>query len=79
LRWLLVPAQKSSPNEWKRWWLVCLGGQAVFALLVFTMRGRWNPQAAKRDFDEHERLVTEELAKLHGETPSVGVPTPAQL
>jgi len=43
------------------------------------MRGRWNPQAAKRDFDEHERLVTEELAKLHGETPSVGVPTPAQL
>ncbi len=22
----LVPAQKASPNEWKRWWGVCLGG-----------------------------------------------------
>ena len=24
----LVPAQKTSPGEWKRWWTVCLVGQA---------------------------------------------------
>jgi hypothetical protein len=63
----LVPAQKTSPGEWKRWWTVCLIGMAVFALLVFFMRGRWSPRAARRDLDEHERIVTEELAKLVGE------------
>ncbi len=70
----LVPAQKTSPAEWRRWWTVCLIGMAVFGVLVFTMRGRWSPRAAKRDFDDHERMVTEELAKLVGEpTP---VPSP---
>ena len=63
----LVPAQKASPSEWKRWWEVCLGGQVLFALLVFTMRGRWSPRGAKRDFVEHERFVEEELAKLRSE------------
>jgi MFS family permease len=63
----LLPAQKASAGEWKRWWTVCLVGMAVFALLVFTMRGRWSPRAARRDFEEHERMVTEELAKLIGE------------
>jgi len=66
----LVPAQKASPNEWKRWWLVCLGGQVVFGLLVFTMRGRWSPRAARRDLEEHERLVEAELAKINRELPS---------
>jgi len=60
----LIPAQKASPNEWKRWWWFCAAGMLMFFLLVFKMRGRWSPRAAKRDFEEHERLVTEELAKL---------------
>ena len=60
----LVPAQKTSPGEWKRWWTVCLIGQLVFAVLVFFMRGRWSPRAARRDLEQHERMVTEELAKL---------------
>jgi MFS family permease len=63
----LVPAQKSSPSEWKRWWWVCIGGQVVFGLLVFTMRGPWSPRAAKRDFEEHERLVKAELERLQRE------------
>ena len=42
----LVPAQKTSPGEWKRWWTVCLIGMAVFAALTFIMRGRWSPRAA---------------------------------
>jgi MFS family permease len=60
----LIPAQKTSPGEWKRWWTVCLIGQFVFAVLVFFMRGRWSPRAARRDLDEHDRMVTEELANL---------------
>ncbi len=68
----LVPAQKTAPGEWKRWWMVCLLGQLVFAVLVFFMRGRWSPRAARRDFDEHERMITEELAKLAREPAAVG-------
>ena len=49
---------------------VCLAGMFVFAVLVFTMRGRWSPRAARRDLDEHERMVTEELAKLVATEPT---------
>jgi hypothetical protein len=66
----LAPAQKSSPGEWKRWWTVCLIGMAVFAVLVFFMRGRWSPRAARRDLAERERLVNEELARLAIEEPA---------
>ena len=62
----VIPAQKASSNEWKRWWWVCVAGQLVFLVLVFFMRGRWSPRAAKADFDQHERLVAAELAKLRG-------------
>ncbi len=67
----LVPAQHTSPSEWRRWWTVCLLGQAVFAVLVFFMRGPWSPRAARRDFEEHDRMVTEELAKLAREPAAV--------
>lgn len=67
----LVPAQKTAPGEWKRWWGVCLAGQFVFAVLVFFMRGRWSPRAARRDLAEHDRMVSEELAKLTPEPAGV--------
>jgi hypothetical protein len=60
----VLAAQKSSPGEWKRWWTVCLIGMIIFAVLVFFMRGRWSPRAARRDLAERERIVDEELAKL---------------
>jgi MFS family permease len=69
----LVPAQKASPNEWKRWWTVCLLGMLVFAILVFFMRGRWSPRAARRDLAEHDRIISEELAKLARETEAAPV------
>ncbi len=61
---LIVPAQKSAPGQWERWWWVCLGGQVVFLLLVFTMSGPWSPTQAKKKHEEHERQVQRELAKL---------------
>ena len=67
----LVPAQKTSPGEWKRWWTVCLIGMAVFAVLVFFMRGRWSPRAARRDYEERDRIVAEELARLAQEPATV--------
>ena len=69
----LVPAQKASPNEWKRWWTVCLLGMLVFAILVFFMRGRWSPRAARRDLAEHDRIISEELDKLTRETEAAPV------
>jgi MFS family permease len=68
----LVPAQKAAPGEWQRWWGVCLAGMFVFAVLVFFMRGRWSPRAARRDLAEHDQMVTEELAKLTREPAGVG-------
>jgi len=65
----VLAAQKSSPGEWKRWWTVCLIGMAIFAVLVFFMRGRWSPRAARRDLKERERLVEEELARITKEEP----------
>ncbi len=63
----LIPAQRASPDEWKRWWIVCAVGQLIFLLLVFTMKGRWSPRTARRDLDEHEGMVQDELDRLHAE------------
>ncbi|HTZ09186.1 MAG TPA: hypothetical protein VMB72_08940, partial [Acidimicrobiales bacterium] len=74
---LIVPAQKASGNEWKRWWWVCAAGQLVFLVLIFAVRGRWSPRAAKLDFDEHEAVVAVELAALRAQTaPTSPPPTP---
>src|SRR5580704_750420 len=67
----LVPAQKTAPGEWKRWWAVCLAGQFVFAVLIFFMRGRWSPRAARRDLAAHHDMITEELSKLTREPAGV--------
>jgi hypothetical protein len=36
----------------------------VFFPLIWLTRGRWSPAKAKRDAEEHERRVNEELARL---------------
>ncbi len=68
----LVPAQQAAAGEWQRWWGVCLAGMFVFAVLVFFMRGRWSPRAARRDLAAHHQMVTDELAKLAREPAPVG-------
>ncbi|MFZ0666109.1 MAG: MFS transporter [Acidimicrobiales bacterium] len=64
---VIIPAQKASPNEWKRWWWVCMGGQVIFLILIFFMKGRWSPAAAKRDLEDRDRIVAEELSHLRPE------------
>ncbi len=65
---LIIPAQKASPDQWKRWWWVCIVGQLVFLALVFTMKGRWSPGAARKDLEERQRIVSAEMERLHPET-----------
>ena len=67
----VVHAQKAAPHEWKRWWWVCIGGQVIFLVLIFFMRGHWSPRVAKREAEERERLVDAELAELQRQAPPV--------
>jgi hypothetical protein len=62
---VIIPAQKASPDQWKRWWWVCIIGQIVFLVLVFAMKGRWSPRAARKDFEERQQIVSAEMERLH--------------
>ncbi len=68
---VIVPAQKAAPKEWQRWWWICLGGQVIFLLLVFTMRGPWSPRKAREADEERQALVERELAALAASSPEV--------
>ncbi|HET6809414.1 MAG TPA: MFS transporter [Acidimicrobiales bacterium] len=57
-------AQAVAPGEWRRWWWVGLGCQAAFLPFIFLIKGRWRPSRARRDEEEHERRVAEELRML---------------
>ena len=53
-----------TPSEWQHWWWVCVGGEILFIPLVLFMTGRWSPRLAKRDEEEHDLQVQQELARL---------------
>ncbi len=60
----LQQAQTTSPGQWRTWWWVCVGSQAFLIPFVFVMTGRWSPRRARREEQDHERLVERELAAL---------------
>ncbi|HET6873494.1 MAG TPA: MFS transporter [Acidimicrobiales bacterium] len=67
----VVAAAKNGPTQWQRWWWVCLGGQVVFLVVIFTaIRGRWSPRRARQDIEEYE-------AKLRQEEEAVALRTAA--
>lgn len=57
-------AAQSTPSQWQHWWWVCVGGQVVFLPLIFLLVGRWSPRRAKRDAQEHDRMIEEEMKEL---------------
>ncbi len=57
-------ARKESPGQWQHWWWVCVAGEVVFLPTIFLLVGRWRPSAARRDAEEHRRLVDAEQARL---------------
>ena len=71
----LVPAQKTSPNEWKRWWTVCLIGSWSSPSWCSPCGGG-GARGRPADLAEHERLVAAELDKLRGQMPLQQVPCP---
>jgi MFS family permease len=60
----VAAAQEDNPQQWQRWWWVCVAGQVLFLPFVFVLSGRWSPRRARQDELEHERRVQEELAAL---------------
>jgi hypothetical protein len=60
----VAAASKQAPGQWKVWFWICFAGLLFFTAVVPLLRGRWTTSAAKRDRQEHEELVTAELAKL---------------
>ena len=57
-------AATQTVSQWKTWYWICFAGIIVFLLSIPLLRGRWRTRDAKRDEDEHEARVQEELAKL---------------
>jgi len=57
---------KKSPQQWKDWFWVCVGGMVLFIPTIWLNRGRWSPKRAREDEDEHEEDVARELKELVG-------------
>lgn len=63
-------AQVASRSQWQHYFWIAVGGEIVFIPLIFLMAGAWRPRTARRNEEEHDRLVAAELASLQsgGET-----------
>ncbi|WP_330256017.1 MFS transporter [Nocardia sp. NBC_00565] len=61
-------AAQDSPEQWKRWWWICLLAQIAFLPFVFLMAGHWSPKKAAQEAKEHDEMVARELAEMASET-----------
>jgi MFS family permease len=59
-------AAAQNPKDWQSWFWVCVGGEVLFIPFIFAMAGRWSPRKAREDVEEHERTISEQLARLGG-------------
>ena len=75
---VLVPALqnavKKSPQQWQHWFWVDVAGMVIFIPTIWLIGGPWSPGRAKRDAEEHDRAVEDELARILKDDPS---PSPA--
>jgi MFS family permease len=69
---LIIPHIVGSPVEtasgWRTWYWICIGTVVVFVPFIFTMYGHWRPSTARKEFEEHEAKVAEELSRLRQES-----------
>jgi hypothetical protein len=70
----LKNAAAKSPQQWQHWFWVDIAGMVVFIPTIWLIGGAWSPGKAKRDAEEHDRAVEEELARILRDDPS---PSPA--
>ena len=57
-------AAADSPKQWRTYFFVGVGGEAVFIPLILLMAGYWDPRKAKRAEQEHEAKVAAEIEQL---------------
>jgi len=50
----VIHATFATAGQWRAWFAVCALGAVAFVLLIFAMRGRWSPAAARADLLAHE-------------------------
>ena len=60
----VLDARAAAPEEWQRWWLICVVGEVLFIPTIFLLVGRWRRSSAIRDQENHDRLVNEEFEEL---------------
>jgi ACS family D-galactonate transporter-like MFS transporter len=60
-------AAADSPEQWRTYFFVGVGGEVVFIPLILLMAGFWDPRKAKRAEQEHEAMVAGELERLRAE------------
>ena len=60
----LQNGQKQAPKQWQHWFYIDLAGMVIFVPLIWLTKGRWRPSSARRDAEEHEARVNEELSRL---------------
>jgi hypothetical protein len=53
-----------SPKQWQHWFWIDVAGMIVFIPFIFMTKGRWSPRKARKDLEDNERRVAEELAAL---------------
>ena len=73
----VAKAQKDNPGQWQTWWWICFFGELVLIPCIFLLTGHWHPRKARRDEEEHERMVRVELAKLEAARRAESEPAPS--
>ena len=67
-------SEAKSPQQWQHWFWVDVAGMVIFIPTIWLIGGPWGARKAKRDAEEHDRAVEEELARILRDDPS---PSPA--
>jgi hypothetical protein len=58
-----------APHQWQHWFYVDLVGMLILVPIIWLLKGRWRPSAARRDAQEHEAAVDAELARIVSGSP----------
>jgi MFS family permease len=63
----LEKGSAQAPHQWQHWFYVDVAGMLIFIPVIWLTGGRWKPSSARRDAEEHQAAVAEELARLIGQ------------
>jgi hypothetical protein len=64
----VAQAAADSPEQWRTYFFIGVGGEVVFIPLIFLMAGFWDPRKAKVAEQEHEARIAAEMERLRATT-----------